>query len=162
MNPDLPLLRIQPLTRIGFAPFGQVLDFVPGDLARRNFAAALFNGRSSAKPNLRVQRSDPTPLPYIATRIERHVHSSQLFAPLSGTPYLVAVFPSAEDGAPRLTEGSAFMARGDQAINYNRRSWHHAFTALERPGTFLMLRWDDGSSEDDEFLDLQRPIKIDL
>jgi ureidoglycolate lyase len=154
-------LTLQVLARSSFAPFGQVLDFSPGDAARRNFAAELFNTRSNAKPNLRVQRCEPTPLPHIATVIERHRHSSQLFAPLSGSPYLVVVFPSAADGSPILQGGHAFIAGGDQAINYNRDTWHHGFLALQSAGTFLMLRWEDGTPADEEFLRLPSPIKID-
>lgn len=153
-------LKVQTLTRTLFAPFGQVLDFAAGDSARRNFAARLFNERANAAPNLRVQRTDPTPLPLVATTIERHRHSSQLFAPLSGSPYLVVVFPSAANGLPNLSDGMAFAAAGDQAVNYNRDTWHHGFRALQWPGTFLMLRWDDGTEGDEEFLPLASPIEI--
>jgi ureidoglycolate lyase len=157
----LHCLKVQPLTRTLFAPFGQVLDFAPGDDARRNFAARLFSDRTDANPNLRVQRTEPTPLPLVATKIERHRHSSQLFAPLSGSSYLVVVFPSAVDGSPILSAGRAFAAGGDQAINYNRDTWHHGFCALYRPGTFLMLRWEDGTQGDEEFLSLPSPIRIE-
>ena len=160
MNAELLSLRIRSLTRIEFAPFGQVLDFAPGDESRRNFAAELFNGRSSARANLRVQHTNPTPLPHIASVIERHRYSSQLFAPLSGSPYLVVVFPSAEDESPVLSRGRAFIARGDQAINYGYGTWHHSFVALQRPGTFLMLRWDDGTGADEDFFRLRCPVHI--
>src|SRR5579875_541477 len=108
MNAGLCCLKVQRLARAQFSPFGQVLDFAPGDSLRRNFAAELFNGRTGAHPNLRVQRTEPTALPLLATRIERHRHSSQLFAPLSGSPYLVVVFPSTADGSPIISEGHAF------------------------------------------------------
>lgn len=161
MNAGLRCLKVEPLVRALFAPFGQVLDFGPGDSVRRNFAALLFNGRAGANPNLRVQRTDPTPLPLLATAIERHRHSSQLFAPLSGGPYLVVVFPSATDGSPIFSQARAFAAGGDQAINYNRDTWHLGFRALWRPGTFLMLRWEDGTEGDEEFLSLPWPIQIE-
>ena len=155
------LIKTQPLDADSFAPFGQVLAHMPDLPARRNFAAELFSDRSAARPNLRVQRTQPTPLPHIATLIERHRHSSQMFAPISGGSYLVVVFPSAPDGQPLLDAGRAFVARGDQAINYNRDVWHHGFLALENPGTFLMLRWEDGTSGDEEFLPLPHPIRIE-
>jgi len=155
------IIKAQPLTRAAFAPFGQVLEHAPDDAPRRNFAAELFNDRSSARANLRVQRSEPVSLPHIATVIERHRRSSQMFVPLSGTPYLVVVFPSAAGGVPLLEQGRAFAAHGNQGINYNRDVWHHGFLALETAGTFLMLRWEDGTSSDEEFLPLATPISIE-
>ncbi len=151
------LIRAQPLTVEAFAPFGQVLHHRPGDPGRHNFAADLFNGRAGARPNLRVQRTQPTALPLIATVIERHHFSSQMFAPLSGARYLVTVFPTDAEGQPVLPSGQAFIAQGDQAVNYNPGTWHHPFVALAE-GTFLMLRWDDGGTGDEEFLSL--PIKV--
>jgi ureidoglycolate lyase len=155
------LIKAHRLDADAFAPFGQVLAHMPSLSDRRNFAAELFSDRPAARPNLRVQRTQPTPFPHIATMIERHRHSSQMFAPISGGCYLVVVFPSAADGQPVLDAGLAFVARGDQAINYNRDTWHHGFLALETPGTFLMLRWEDGTSGDEEFLPLPNPIRIE-
>jgi ureidoglycolate lyase len=154
-------IRIQKLDVHAFAPFGQVLAHQPGLADRRNFAAELFNDRPAARPNLRVQRTQPTPLPHTATKIERHRRSSQMFAPISCGSYLVVVFPSDPEGLPILDGGRAFAARGNQAVNYNRDVWHHGFLALERPGTFLMLRWEDGTSGDEEFLPLPHPIRIE-
>ena len=159
LGPDGMLLRARPLEADAFSPFGQVLEHRPGDLERRNFAAELFNDRPGAAPNLRVQRTAPTPLPLRATVIERHLHSSQMFAPLSGAPYLVTVFPADSWGRPVVPAGRAFIAQGDQAVNYNRGTWHHPFVALME-GTFLMLRWDEGEG-DEEFFTLPAAIHIE-
>lgn len=155
------VLKVQPLDRAAFAPFGQVLEHRQGDNPRRNYAAELLSDRTRAKPNLRVQRTEPTSLPLLATKIERHRHSSQMFAPISGGPFLVVVFPSDRDSQPILNQGRAFAASGNQAINYNRDTWHHPFVALNAPGTFLMLRWEDGTAGDEEFLPLPQPIRIE-
>lgn len=155
------LIRARPLEPEAFAPFGQVLEHRPGDLARRNFAADLFSDRPAARPNLRVQRTQPTPLPLTATLIERHRHSSQMFAPIDGGRFLVAVWPSNSEGRPVLDQGHAFLARGDQAVNYDRDVWHHGFVAIEKAGAFLMLRWDDGTAGDEEFMSLAEPIRIE-
>ena len=155
------ILKIRPLVRDAFARFGQVLDYEPEDVARRNFAAELFSDRATARPNLRVQRTQPSELPVMARTIERHRHSSQMFAPISGGPYLVVVFPSDNDGQPVIEQGCAFRAAGNQAVNYNCNTWHHGFLALQVPGTFLMLRWEDGTSGDEEFLNLPEPIRIE-
>jgi ureidoglycolate lyase len=155
------LIRAKPLTAAAFAPYGQVLENRPGDPGRRKYAAALFNDRPAAKPNLRVQRTQPTALPLTATLIERHRRSSQTFAPISGGQYLVAVWPSDADGQPLLAKGEAFIAQGDQAVNYDKDVWHHGFAALYGDGVFLMLRWEDGTSGDEEFLSLPTPIRIE-
>lgn len=157
----MTILKAQKLERAAFAPFGQVLEYLPGDPARHDFAAQLFSGRPAALPNLRVQRTQPTPLPLTVTMIERHRHSSQLFAPLSGGSYLVIVFPSGSDGDPALDAGRAFLGSGNQAINYKVDIWHHGFLVLDAPGTFLMLRWEDGSGGDEEFLQISSPLRVE-
>jgi ureidoglycolate lyase len=155
------IIKAQPLNAAAFEPFGQVLEWLPGDPERQDHAAKLFNDRPGARPNLRVNRSQPTALPHIATLIERHRHSSQMFAPLSGASFLIMVFLSDNGGQPILESGLAFIGSGNQAINYNVDTWHHPFLALDRPGTFLTQRWEDGTSGDEEFLTLASPIHIE-
>jgi ureidoglycolate lyase len=155
------IIKVQALEQKAFAPFGQVLAWSPGDPVRRDFAAKLFSDRPTARPNLRVQRAEPVLLPHTATLIERHRHSSQMFAPLSGGSFLIMVFLSNEHGQPILQSGLAFVGSGNQAINYNVDTWHHPFLALEAPGTFLTQRWEDGTSGDEEFLPLTTPICIE-
>jgi ureidoglycolate hydrolase len=83
-----------------------------------------------------------------------------MFAPITGGRSLVVVFPSDAAGQPVLDAGRAFIAAGSQAINYNADIWHHGFRALDS-GAFLMLRWDDGTRGDEEFLTLPEPIRIE-
>jgi ureidoglycolate lyase len=154
------VLKIRSLNSENFAPFGQVLSWTPGDDPRRNFAASLYSDRADARPNLRVQRTQPTQLPHMVTMIERHRHSSQMFAPISGDPYFVTVFPANAGGGPILASGILFAARGDQAINYNRGIWHVGFMAKDRPGTFLMLRWENGTGADEEHHATAAPILL--
>jgi ureidoglycolate lyase len=155
------IIKAQPLNAAAFAPFGQVLAWSPGDPERQDHAAKLFNDRPGARPNLRVNRTQHITLPHTATLIERHRHSSQMFAPLSGGTFLIMVFLSDKNGHPILESGLAFVGTGNQAINYNVDTWHHPFLALEAPGTFLTQRWEDGTSGDEEFLTLASPIRIE-
>ena len=155
------ILRARPLEAAAFAPFGQVLEQKPGDAARKNFAADLYSDRPEARPNLRIQRTAPTGLPLMATVIERHRQSSQMFAPMSGCPYLVVVFPSDDAGRPLLDHGEAFIAGPGQAVNYAPDTWHHPFVALGEGGVYLMLRWEDGTEGDEEFYPLPAPIRIE-
>jgi ureidoglycolate lyase len=155
------IIKAQPLNAAAFAPFGQVLQWSAGDPDHQDHAAKLFSDRPAARPNFRVNRTQPITLPHTATLIERHRHSSQMFAPLSGGSFLIMVFLSDKDGQPILESGLAFIGAGNQAINYNADTWHHPFLALDAPGTFLTQRWDDGTSGDEEFLQLPSPIRIE-
>ncbi len=155
------IIKVQPLSQQVFAPYGQVLAWSAGEPMRRDFAANLFNDRPGARLNLRVQRAECVSLPQTATLIERHCHSSQMFAPLTGGSYLLMVFLSDPNGGPILESALAFVGAGNQAINYNVNTWHHGFLALDLPGTFLTMRWEDGTSDDEEFLTLFHPIQIE-
>ncbi len=155
------ILCARPLDSAAFAPYGQVIEHRPGDPRRKNFAANLYSDRPDARPNLRIQSTPGTPLPLTATMIERHRRSSQAFAPMSEASFLTVVFPSDAMGQPVLEAGEAFICGGLQAINYNPDTWHHPFVALGGGGVFLMLRWEDGTAGDEEFLTLPEPIVIE-
>jgi ureidoglycolate lyase len=154
-------MRARPLEAAAFAPYGQVLEQKPGDPARKNFAASLYSDRPAARPNLRIQRAAGAALPLTATVIERHRQSSQMFAPMSGCSYLVVVFPPDGERRPLLDQGAAFIAGPGQAVNYDADTWHHPFVALGEGGVFLMLRWEDGTEDDEEFFSLPASIRIE-
>ncbi len=153
------IVPAKPLDADGFAPFGQVLD-TPGGEPRLDFAARLANDRAAARPNLALVRAAPATSPLTVTEIERHLHSSQAFIPLDVARFLVLVCPSGADGGPDLGRLHAFIANGGQAINYDIGTWHHAMTALDRPATFAMLVWEDGSDGDCEFVAVERPLAV--
>src|ERR1700723_2613890 len=88
-------------------------------------------------PALRVSSTtEPKALPLTAVQMERHVHSSQAFAPLDCASYLVMVAPHGDGGMPDLEKVRAFRVPGDTGINYKADTWHHPLTPLERIGRF--------------------------
>jgi ureidoglycolate lyase len=140
-------LPVEPLTAAAFAPFG---DVIAADAARTTYAVndgtsqrfhALGRVDSDGGATvLSIFRAQPRALPFEVRLLERHPRGSQAFVPLSGAPYLVVV---SEDPAqpPR-----AFLARGDQGVNFRRGTWHHPLLALERESDFLVV---DREGEDD-------------
>lgn len=150
----------EPLTPEAFAPFGQVLAGTGAATERRPFAAHMHNARAQARPNLTWMRIAPQPLPVTVTALERHPHSNQSFVPMNGTRQLVVVCPSTAGGEPLLAQARAFVASGSQGVNYDANVWHAPRVALCAPGEFAMFRWDDGSAEDTELVELRVPFVV--
>jgi ureidoglycolate lyase len=140
-------LAIEPLTPAAFAPFGDVIaaDAASTTIAVNDGTAQRFHalGRVDSDGGttvLSIFRAQPRALPFAVRMLERHPRGSQAFVPLSGLPYLVVV---AEDPSqpPR-----AFLARGDQGVNFRKGTWHHPLLALEKPSDFLVV---DREGDDD-------------
>jgi ureidoglycolate lyase len=144
-----------------FAPFGTVVQ-APTEVGRIQLAAALQNLRSSAQPTLTASRSVPATLPLSSQVMERHRYSTQTFLPLDATRYLVVVAPKGPTGGPDMTSARAFLVPGDIGISYHADTWHHPHTTLDRPASFAVLMWRDGTSDDIETRQLDAPFLIRL
>ena len=152
----------QPLTAEAFAPFGDVLA-PPTKPGRIYFEKGLKNGRAGAWPSLAVTHARPlAALPLRATMLERHEFSSQSFMPLEVSRWLVVVAPYAADGGPDPSRASAFVAGPGQGVTYHMGTWHHGFTALDRPACVAVLMWRDGTSADEEFRRLAAPFAVQV
>jgi ureidoglycolate hydrolase len=54
------------------------------------------------------------------------------------------------------------IARGiDMGINYRADTWRHPLSALERTGRFAILTFVDGTSADEQFVDLPQEVVIE-
>lgn len=147
-------IPLEPLTAETFAPFGDVLT-PPAEPGRAYFQDALGSGRPAAAPSLSLARSaDRTTLPLTAVQMERHPYSSQSFVPLADSEFLAIVAPRGADGRPDVTAARAFLATGGTGVTYRMNVWHHPLTVLSGPGTFAVVMWLDGSSDDEEFVDV--------
>ena len=130
-----------PLAPEAFAPYGDVIWANPATALPINYGATTrFDGLAevavgAGQAIISVFRS--TPLAPLELKImERHPLGSQAFVPLSGRPYLVVVAPAGDldPGAIR-----AFLATGDQGVNYAPGVWHHFLLALEGVSDFLVV-----------------------
>lgn len=152
----------QPLTAEAFAPFGDVLA-PPTEPGRIYFEKGLKNGRAGARPSLAVTHARPlAALPLRATVLERHEFSSQSFMPLDVSRWLVVVAPYGADGGPDPSRAIAFVAGPGQGVTYHMGTWHHGFTALDRPARFAIFMWRDGTSSDEEFRQLAAPFTVQV
>lgn len=153
-------LEAVPLTKERFAPFGQVVAGDSSGPERHPYSAEVENTRQRARPNITFMRIAVTAPPISLTVLERHPHSHQMFVPLNGTCQLVVVCPSLPSGGPDLAQAVAFIAAGDQAVNYAANVWHAPRMAIAGAGEFVMMRWDDGGEEDTQCIDLDPAIEI--
>ena len=144
-------LILEPLTAEAFAPFGEVLA-CPAEPGRVYIEAALANRRAQAKPSLSFSTKEPATLPLASTTMERHLHSSQSFVPMDAGRWLVLVAPHGADGGPDMSRARAFAAAPEQGVTYGANVWHHPSTVFDRTARFAIFMWKDGTSEDDEFV----------
>jgi ureidoglycolate lyase len=92
--------------------------------------------------------------------MERHKRSSQCFVPLDVSRCVVMVAPD-KDGKPDATQLRAFVARGDQAVNYHVGTWHHPSRPLDRDARFATLMWTTGEKAmDEEWSTLPEPVLL--
>ncbi|WP_158746389.1 ureidoglycolate lyase [Acidisphaera sp. L21] len=152
-------LKLEPLTAEAFAPYGDVIDPpAPGERDLLSDTLSAVDGADS--PRLSFGHPKPWTLPLTATEMERHNRSSQCFVPLDVSRFVVMVAPD-KDGKPDATQLRAFVARGDQAVNYHAGTWHHPSRALDRPARFATLMWTTGEKAlDEEWSTLPEPVLL--
>jgi ureidoglycolate lyase len=154
-------LKIEPIDAAAFMSFGQLIPPQAPGQGRQELFEELQNERASARPRLSMATVEPKALPLTAVQMERHVHSSQVFVPVDSAGYLVVVAPHGADGMPDLGKIRAFRVPGDAGLNYRADTWHHPLSALERTGRFAILTFVDGTSADEQFVDLPQEVVIE-
>ncbi|MBE7157534.1 MAG: ureidoglycolate lyase [Rhodospirillales bacterium] len=143
-------LKVQSLTREGFAPFGEVLDMEgaemrlinAGTCTRFHALATIETWGEGARAVVSLFRAEPSAFPLHISTMERHPLGSQAFWPLSGGNWLVAVAPD-ENGRPGVP--IVFRVRDHQGVCYAPNVWHHPLLALEQVSDFLVVDRDGPS-----------------
>lgn len=153
MNGEARRPAIEPLTRVAFAPYGELIDTagiepqtINGGTAQRyaDLARVEVEGdrpRVAPAPpptaTIGIYRAQPRTLPLQLLEIERHPLGSQAFVPLVPTRYLVVVAGAAAQPSP--SDLRVFLARGQQGVSLRAGVWHHALLALDREADFLVV-----------------------
>ncbi len=143
---------VEPLTRVAFAPFGQVIETAgsqhftinSGMTERYHDLAKVELGGVHARPLISIFHGSAYTLPLTLKMVERHPLGSQAFYPLSQRPFLVIVAPdqSGTPGAPR-----AFLTSPGQGVNIAMNTWHGTLTPLDAAADFLVVdRGGDGDN----------------
>ncbi|MBG1233077.1 ureidoglycolate lyase [Aestuariivirga litoralis] len=134
-------MKIEKLTRKGFAAFGDVIELAGAKHYGINQGFAeryddLCNVDVIEGGAVKVSLFDvkPRPHPICIDLMERHPLGSQAFYPLQDEDWLVLVC-----GAPK-DENSyrCFRATGKQGINYARNTWHFPLLVFA-PSRFIIV-----------------------
>ncbi len=151
-------LAVLPLTRQAFARFGEVIEIDGAEhfSINRGSAERYFNlanvdvGDENGWPLISIVRGQPFSPPVEIILLERHPLGSQIFMPLNNRPFLVVVAEADENGMP--IEPEAFVARGDQGINFAKNTWHGPLIALEAQSDFFVVdRQGPGNNLEEHF-----------
>lgn len=153
-------MKIEPLTKAGFAPFGDVIEVEGAQHYPINQGfAERFNDLAQVDAeavNVSIVVANPRPKPIAITLMERHPLGSQIFYPLQDRPWLVLVCGDPRDRA----SFRAYSATGRQGINYARNTWHHPLLVLEAESRFLVVdRKGAGTNLEEVAID---EIRLDL
>ena len=145
-------IRIEPLSRDAFAPFGQIIStddaqhypINAGMTERYHDLAKVELGGVHPRPLISIFDGKPYALPLALTLVERHPLGSQAFFPLDPRPFLGIVAPD-EQGVPGRPR--AFLVQPGTGINIAMNIWHGVLTPLEAPSRFLVVdRGGDGNN----------------
>ncbi len=150
-------LDIKPLTKESFSPFGDVISVAENDhflinngSTERYHDLAKVELLDGGKAQINIFRATPLEYPLNVKMVERHPLGSQAFIPMSDKPYLVLVAKAGEIVSP--ADLVAFIATGDQGVNYHAGTWHHPVLALDVVSDFLVVdRGGEGHNCDELF-----------
>ena len=138
-------LKPEPLTREGFAAYGDVIE------TSRRQSVAMNSARFERFDDLcAVDMADdgpvavsiarcrtPTKLPLRLDMVERHPLGSQAFIPLAPFSFVVVVAPAGE--SVEIGDLRALVTNGSQGVNYHKGVWHMPLIATESGQAFLVI-----------------------
>ena len=163
----MKILLPRPLTREAFAPFGDVIETegahhypINQGTTERYHDLANLNMREGGRAIVSIFRGQPRSYPMQITALERHPLGSQAFIPMQRRPYLIVV---AESQLVSREPGTvhAFIARGDQGVNYAAGTWHHPLLAMDEVSDFVVIdRKGEGFNCDE--VELAEPLLLQL
>ena len=136
-------MKIEPLTKAGFAAFGDVIEvdgarhfqINQGFAERFNDLAHVDISAEGGLANISIVVAKPRPQPIGIKLMERHPLGSQIFHPLQDRPWLVLVCENPRD----VKTFRCFRGTGRQGINYARNIWHHPLLVLDPDSRFLVV-----------------------
>jgi ureidoglycolate lyase len=156
-------LKIEPLTKEAFAPFGDVVEadgatqfqINQGFGLRFNDLAHVDITTEGGTTNISFIVGSARSQPITLQVMERHPLGSQIFYPLQDKPWLVVVCGDPDDAS----SFRAFQAKGRQGVNYARNVWHHPLLVTADESRFFVVdRKGPGNNLEEHWLTGESPV----
>jgi len=153
-------IDIQPLSGVGFAAYGDVIEtdmresfFINNGMAERFHALAKVEATGKdAGVIISLVKSSQYDMPRKLDHVEHHPLGSQAFFPLDETPFIVVVGKAGE--SPQAEDFEGFITNGKHGINYHPGTWHHVLLTPYAAMTFLCIdRTGPGNNCIDHFFE---------
>ncbi|HEV7376848.1 MAG TPA: ureidoglycolate lyase [Pyrinomonadaceae bacterium] len=148
-------LKVQPMTRESFAPFGVLVD------SRGSVEIDLGQGA----PSLTGATSERRPFRF--DFMARHRRTMQVFSPLASSRSVIAVAPPNDDeDAPDVDRIVAFLVDGRLPYAYHKGTWHTPPFPVNEWASYLVVDRAGTLDDDWELVDLkathQKIFEIEL
>ncbi len=152
-----------PLSKVAFAPFGNVIETSGSDsYLINNGNCARFHNLSqpsvdsSGVAGISLFEAQAYAFPITLRLLERHPLGSQAFIPMSDKPYLVIV---AADDNGKPSKPLVFITNGKQGVNYFKNTWHGVLTPIDQTALFAVVDYI-GDEKNLEEYSLSSPYTI--
>jgi ureidoglycolate lyase len=136
-------LKVQPMTREAFAPFGVLID------SRGSVEIDLGNG----VPGLTGATSEWRPMKF--DFMARHKETMQVFSPLVSSQSVIAVAPPSTGDAPEVEKIVAFLVDGRLPYAYHKGTWHTPPFPVKEWASYLVVDRAGTLDDDWELVDLE-------
>ncbi|MBC7910341.1 MAG: ureidoglycolate lyase [Pyrinomonadaceae bacterium] len=136
-------LKVQPMTRESFAPYGILID------SRGAVEIDLGEG----VPSLTGATAERRPLGF--EFMARHKRTMQVFSPLASSESIIAVAPPNDVDAPEVERIAAFHVNGRLPYAYHRGTWHTPPFPLREWSSYLVVDRSGTLDDDWELVDLR-------
>jgi ureidoglycolate lyase len=136
-------LKVQPMTRESFAPFGVLID------SRGSVDIDFGEG----VPSLTGATSERRPLRF--DFMARHLRTMQVFSPLASSQAVIAVAPPGNADVPDVKRIVAFLVDGRLPYAYHKGTWHTPPFAVKEWASFLVVDRSGTLDEDWQLVDLR-------
>lgn len=163
------MIKIAPLTKESFVPFGEVIEtdhsdhftINKGSTERYHALATLELSEPDDQGIINIFRAQKLVYPLRIELLERHPKGSQAFIPLDRQAFLIVVAPAGDQ--PEINEIRCFLSNGKQGINYARGVWHHPILSLENNSDFLVVdRSGQGNNCDEHYFKPEEQLELDI
>ena len=136
-------LKVRPMTREAFAPFGVLVD------SRGSVEIDLGDGA----PSLTGATSERRPFRF--DFMARHRLTMQVFSPLVSSQSVIAVAPPGDRSAPDVERVAAFLVDGRLPYAYHKGTWHTPPFPVQEWASYLVVDRAGTLDDDWELVDLK-------